>query len=73
MAYKVKSVLSVYTLVVFKILFVFMIRKSNAKFLLASLKTLTNFLNPPVTPQFRNPPVTVKLAPDPAGILKIVP
>jgi hypothetical protein len=40
MVYNVKSVLYVYALVVFKIC---LLRKSNAKFLLASLKTLTNF------------------------------
>jgi hypothetical protein len=42
-AYKVKSVLSVYTPVVKKFFFVFIAKKSNTKFLLASLKTLTNF------------------------------
>jgi hypothetical protein len=45
MAYKVKPVLSVYVLVVFKILFVFIAKKSKCQFLLASLKIL-DFLNP---------------------------
>jgi hypothetical protein len=48
-----------------------LLRKSNAKFLLASLKTLTNLKVPPVTlfkelvAAFTNPPMTVKLALDP--------
>jgi hypothetical protein len=48
-----------------------MLRKSNAKFLLASLKTLTNFYNPSSNPlqraclAFRYPPVPVNLATEP--------
>jgi hypothetical protein len=49
-----------------------LLRKSNAKFLLASLKTLTNFYNPSSNPffkelveAFRNPPVPVNLATEP--------
>ncbi len=70
-AYKIKSVLSVYALGVFKFFLSLLLRKSNAKFLLASLKTLTNFKSLPVTlfkelvAAFRNPPVAVKLAPEP--------
>jgi hypothetical protein len=48
-----------------------LLRKSNAKFLLASLKTLLISKSLPVTffkelvVAFRNPPVTVQLAPEP--------
>ncbi len=46
MAYKVKSVLFEYALVVFFIFLSLLLRKLNAKFLLASLKLFINFENP---------------------------
>jgi hypothetical protein len=65
MAFEVKSVLPVYALVVFYF-FVLI-----GKFLLAPLKTLTNFKNSSSNPlkelvaAFIKPPVTVKLVPEP--------
>jgi hypothetical protein len=52
-----------------------LLRNSNAKFLLASLKTLTNFRNPFINPLQEHSEthlLLVKLAPEPAVILKIV-
>jgi hypothetical protein len=43
MDYEVQSVLSAYTLEVFKFSLSLLLRKSNAKLLLASLKTLAYF------------------------------
>jgi hypothetical protein len=77
MTHKVKTVLFVYVLLGLNIFLSLLLRKSNAKFLLPSLKTLTNFKNPSLFKEliaaFRNPPVTENLLHNPAVILKIVP
>ncbi len=72
MAYKVKSVLSVYALVVFKVLFVFIAKKIKCQaFTCFFENTLLIFKILPVTlfkelvAAFRNQPVTVKLASEP--------